>query len=114
MAGRLLLSQAEPGFTLPALERLAPPPPPGLVAADHEANGTPAAGTPHPIRKHYRCTVCRDQQGGGELRTAAPDEMDLRRARRDVGAAGARRRVRERFPVPEGGDGLVRAILALH
>jgi hypothetical protein len=238
MAGRLLLSQAEPGFTLPAFERLAPPPPAGLVAARLEANSgpgdivadlhgrggwtarvaidrqrkafslevspltrllaevvlrppdlrhldaafgalgasprgesslklsiaelyatkcatcgrsstieelawsaaaggdsastsagerhdaeeipgspseaSPAAGTPHPIRKHYRCTVCRDQQGGGELRTAAPDEMDLRRARRDVGAAGARRRLRERFPVPEGGDGLVRAILALH
>jgi hypothetical protein len=238
MAGRLLLSQAEPGFTLPAFERLAPPPPPGLVAARLEANSGPgdivadlhgrggwtarvavdrqrkafslevspltrllaevvlrppdlrhldaafgalaasprgesslklsiaelyatkcatcgrsstieelawsaaepaagesvvidphedddaadthaepaaaAGGVARPIRKHYRCTVCRDQQGGGEQRTAAPDEMDLRRARREVGAAGARRRLRERFPVPEGGDGLVRAILALH
>src|SRR5512143_1485336 len=41
MAGRLLLSQAEPGFTLPAYERLAPPPPPGLLAARLEANSGP-------------------------------------------------------------------------
>jgi hypothetical protein len=41
MAGRLLLSQAEPGFTLPAFERLAPPPPPGLIAARLEANSGP-------------------------------------------------------------------------
>src|SRR3954453_13747852 len=41
MVGRLLLSQVEPGFTLPAFERLAPPPPPGLVAARMEANSGP-------------------------------------------------------------------------
>lgn len=251
MAGRLLLSQAEPGFTLPAYERLAPPPPPGLLAARLEANSGPGdivadlhgrggwvartaidrqrrafslevspltrllaevvlrppdlrhldaafgglaasprgdsslklsigelfatkcatcgrsstieeltwssareapdASTPPrdddaaaaadgpptdgpergsdarpgalpgqsvaeatPVRKQYRCTVCRDQQGGGEVRIAPPDEADLRRARREVGAAAARRRLRERFPVPEGGDGLVKAILGLH
>jgi len=230
MAGRLLLSQVEPGFTLPAFERLAPPPPPSLLAARLEANSgpgdivadlhgrggwtarvaidrqrkafslevspltrllaeivlrppdlrhldaafgglgasprgesslkisiadlfatkcatcgrssvaeelvwstEPAASAPKaaasapkaielapeaakstPTEKKYRCTVCRDQQGGGELRTAAPDETDLRRARREVGAAAVRRRLRERFPVPEGGDGLVNAILALH
>jgi hypothetical protein len=239
MAGRLLLSQAEPGFTLPAYERLAPPPPPGLVAARLEANSGPGdivadlhgrggwtarvaidrmrkafslevspltrllaeivlrppdlrhldaafgglGASPRgesslklsinelfatkcatcgrsstiedlvwsaapseaasrsldtrpdddtepiiagggespstsaeaaPTRKHYRCTVCRDQQGGGELRSALPDEMDLRRARRDVGAAAARRRLRERFPVPDGGDPLVKAVLGIH
>jgi len=259
MAGRLLLSQAEPGFTLPVFERLAPPPPPGLLAARLEANSAPGdivadlharggwtarvaidrqrrafslevspltrllaevvlrppdlrhldaafnglAASPRgesslklsigelfathcatcgrstvaeelvwssrrpevgggtereprgddaagedsageapageapageapagdepsaavvmrsaaetvPVRKHYRCTVCRDQQGGGEHRTAEPDEADLRRARREVGAATARKRLRERFPVPDGGDGLVRAILGLH
>jgi len=210
MAGRLLLSQVEPGFTLPAYERLAAPPPPGLIAARLEANSTPgdivadlhgrggwtarvaidrqrkafsletspltrllaeivlrppdlrhldaafgglgasprgesslklsigelyatkcatcgrastieeltwsassgaanlaseardpagssapgegdatAPGPGHvdaaapseaiPVRKQYPCTVCRDQQGGGELRSAAPDEADLRR-----------------------------------
>jgi hypothetical protein len=230
MAGRLLLSQAEPGFTLPAFERVAPPPPPGLIAARLEANSGPgdivadlhgrggwvarvaidrtrrafdievspltrlltevvlrppdlrhldaafgalgasprgesslklsigdlfatkcatcgrsavaeeivwsaggaaadagatadadeavatpsATGEPVPIRKHYRCTLCRDQRGGGEHRQAPPDEADLRRARRDVGGPTARRRLRDRFPVPDGGDGLVRAILGLH
>ncbi|HJW22097.1 MAG TPA: hypothetical protein VJ506_06705 [Candidatus Limnocylindrales bacterium] len=76
-----------------------------------EADQTRAAV---PTRKHYRCTVCRDQQGGGEYRTAEPDEADLRRARREVGGATARRRLRERFPMPEGGDGLIKAILGLH
>jgi hypothetical protein len=206
MAGRLLMSQVEPGFTLPAFERLAPPPPPALVAARLEANSAPGdivadlhgrggwtarvsidrqrrafslesspltrllaevvlrppdlrhldaafnglAASPRgesslklsigelfgtrcatcdratvadelvwaaddvPIRKHYRCTVCRDQQGGGAHRGAEPDEADLRRARRDVGGAAARRRLRERFPVPDGGDGLVKALIGLH
>ena len=41
MVGRLLLSRAEPGFTLPAYERLSPPPPPELVHARLEANSTP-------------------------------------------------------------------------
>ncbi|HYL40694.1 MAG TPA: hypothetical protein VET90_05235, partial [Candidatus Binatus sp.] len=227
MAGlrRLLLSRAEPGFTLPAFERLAPPPPPALIAARLEASSGPGdivadlharggwvarvaidrqrrafslevspltrllaevvlrppdlrhldaafnglaasprgesslklsigelfashcatcgrattveeltwstratsdaggvagapptddAGVAVPVRKHYRCAICRDQQGGGEHRTAEPDESDLRRARRDVGAVTARKRLRERFPVPDGGDGLVKAILGLH
>src|SRR6185295_20112245 len=38
MVGRLLLSRAEPGFTLPAYERLSPAPPPELVHARLEAN----------------------------------------------------------------------------
>ncbi|HTK44947.1 MAG TPA: hypothetical protein VL749_06320, partial [Patescibacteria group bacterium] len=41
MVGRLLLSRAEPGFTLPAYERLSPPPPPELVHARLEANSAP-------------------------------------------------------------------------
>jgi len=212
MVGRLLLSRAEPGFTMPAFERLAPPPPPDLVAARLEANSTAgdivadlngrggwiaraavdrqrrafsletspltrllaelvlrppdlrhldaafgalsasprgesslklsiselfatrcptcgrnatvdeftwsaadsAADEPILVRKQYRCTICRDQQGGSEQRTATPDEADQRRARREVGGAAVRRRLRERFPVPDGGDGLVRAILDLH
>jgi len=65
-------------------------------------------------KKQYRCTICRDQQGGSEQRTAAPDDADERRSRRDVAAAAVRRRLRERFPVPDGGDPLVRAILDLH
>ena len=206
MLGRLLLSRTEPGFTLPAFERLAPPPPPDLLVARLEANSAPgdivadlhgrggwiartavdrqrraftlegspltrllaelvlrppdlrhldagfAALSASPrgesslklsigelfatrcstcgrnvtvdeftwsadgtlLGKQYRCTICRDQQGGGELRTAEPDEADVRRARREVGGASVRRRLRERFPVPEGGEALVRAILDLH
>ena len=37
MAGRASLVRAEPGFSLPFFDRLAPPPPPGLVAARIEA-----------------------------------------------------------------------------
>ena len=41
MVGRLLLSRVEPGFTLPAFERLAPPPASELVEARIEANSAP-------------------------------------------------------------------------
>ena len=41
MAGRALLLRAEPGFSLPAFERFAPPPPPALVAARLEAGSGP-------------------------------------------------------------------------
>ncbi|HET9680871.1 MAG TPA: hypothetical protein VFP19_02450, partial [Candidatus Limnocylindrales bacterium] len=81
------------------------PPPAAVAVGPHDAI---------PIRKHYRCTVCRDQQGGGEHRAAEPDDADLRRARREVGAATARKRLRERFPMPDGGDPLVKSILGLH
>src|SRR3954451_19653757 len=37
----LLLSRAEPGFTLAAFERLAPPPPPALVRARLQAHSEP-------------------------------------------------------------------------
>ena len=41
MAGRASLVRAEPGFSLPFFDRLAPPPPPGLVAARIEAHSAP-------------------------------------------------------------------------
>src|SRR3954452_1789552 len=41
MAGRALLLRAEPGFSLPAYERFAPPPPPALVAAPIDAASAP-------------------------------------------------------------------------
>ncbi|MEA2607215.1 MAG: hypothetical protein QOI00_1972 [Chloroflexota bacterium] len=41
MAGRASLVRAEPGFSLPFFDRLAPPPPPGLVAARIEAHTKP-------------------------------------------------------------------------
>src|SRR5450759_1575546 len=41
MAGRSLLLRAEPGFSLPAFERFAPPPPPALLAARLDAGSGP-------------------------------------------------------------------------
>jgi hypothetical protein len=215
MAGRALLLRAEPGFSLPAFERFAPPPPPALVAArleassgpgdivldlfgrggwiarsaiDHQrkavsletapldrllaeivlrppdlrhldaavqALGASARGEsslkasisdrfasrcatcdrpvtldevtwavdatdddgrpigPRPVRKHYRCTVCRDQLGGGEQRQAPLDPQDLTRLD-DPDAAAARERLLDRFPVLEGGEGLPDELLDLH
>jgi hypothetical protein len=207
MAGlrRLLLSRAEPGFTLPAYERLSPPPPPDLVHARLEANSASgdvvadlhgrggwiaraaidrqrraltvetgpltrllaevvlrppdlrhldaafsALGTsPHgetslrlainelfatrcatcgrtlpvdevewqgdePARIHYRCQLCRDQQNRPEHQAVEPSPQDLERATRDVGANEVRKRLRDRFPPPQGGAALADAILGLH
>src|SRR5258705_2870337 len=41
MTSRASLVRAEPGFSLPFFDRLAPPPPPGLVAARIEAHTKP-------------------------------------------------------------------------
>ncbi len=41
MAGRASLVRAEPGFSLPFFDRLAPPPPPGLIAGPIEAYSAP-------------------------------------------------------------------------
>jgi len=41
MTSRPSLVRAEPGFSLPFFDRLAPPPPPGLVAARIEAHSAP-------------------------------------------------------------------------
>ena len=215
MAGRALLLRAEPGFSLPAFERFAPPPPPALIAAridaasapgdivldlfgrggwiaraaiDGQRKGVSLEGTaldrllaeivlrppdlrhldaavqalaasarresslktsitdrfasrcatcerpvildevtwsteaeaedgrpagPQPIRKHYRCPVCRDQLGGGEQRQAPLDADDLRLALdRDEG--DARAFLLDRFPVLEGGEALADELLDLH
>ena len=215
MAGRALLLRAEPGFSLPAYERFAPPPPPALVAARLEAASSPGdivldlfgrggwvaraaidsqrkavslessaldrllseivlrppdlrhldaaiqslaasarresslkasitdryasrcatcdrpvildeltwssestnedgrpAG-PRPLRKHYRCPVCRDQLGGGEHRQAPVDAMDIERAM-DPEGAEVRNQLRDRFPTLEGGESLADELLDLH
>ncbi len=215
MAGRALLLRVEPGFSLPAFERFAPPPPPALIAArleaasapgdivldpfgrggwvarsalDHqrravslettpldrllaeivlrppdlrhldaavqslaasarresslkasisdryasrcatcdrpvvldevtwavepaEENGRP--GGPRPVRRHYRCTVCRDQLGGGAQRQAPMEPADLARID-DPEAPLARARLRDRFPVLDGGESLGDELLDLH
>ena len=216
MAGRALLLRVEPGFSLPAYERFAPPPPPALVAARIEASSVPGdivldlfgrggwvarsaidsqrkavslessaldrllaeivlrppdlrhldaaiqslaasarresslkasitdryasrcatcdravildevtwvaestdedgrpAG-PRPIRKHYRCPVCRDQLGGGENRQAPVDATDIERAM-DPEGAEVRYELRDRFPTLDGGgEALVDELLDLH
>jgi hypothetical protein len=219
MAGRASLVRAEPGFSLPFFDRLAPPPPPGLVAARIEAHSAPGdivldlsgrggwvahaaldrqrravslesgpltrllaelvlrppdlrhfdaafqamGASPHgqtslrmavgepfatrcpscermvvadeiiwsstttgsageepgdeavPIRKQYRCHVCRGQRGTGDQRTAVVDEDDLERARTAPEQADViRDGLRDRFPVLDGGDGLIDGLLDLH
>ena len=215
MAGRALLLRAEPGFSLPAFERFAPPPPPALVAARLETASQPgeivldlfgrggwvaraaidlqrkavslestpldrllaevvlrppdlrhldaavqalAASSrgesslkawitdrfasrcatcdrpvildevtwavdssdedarsrgPRPTRKHYRCTVCRDQLGGGEQRQAPLDAQDVARATEAAGAE-VRAGLVDRFPVLAGGASLPDELLDLH
>ncbi|HEX5828578.1 MAG TPA: hypothetical protein VFY23_13720 [Candidatus Limnocylindrales bacterium] len=215
MAGRALLLRAEPGFSLPAYERFAPPPPPALVAArldafsqpgeivldlfgrggwvaraaiDRQRKGISLESTPldrllaevvlrppdlrHldaaiqalgasarresslkasiadryasrcatcdrpvvldevtwsadakdedgrsrgpvPVRKHYRCPVCRDQLGGGEQRQAPLDATDLARAA-DPDGLELVDALSARFPVLEGGEDLPRELLGLH
>jgi hypothetical protein len=205
MVGRLLLSRAEPGFTLPAFERIAPPPPPELLRARLESGSTPGdivadlfgrggwiaraaidrqrrafslesspltrllaevvlrppdlrhldaafsslAASPlgdsslrlsindlfatkcatcgrgvtvdevewvedEVAKVHYRCQLCRDQQGRSEHQAVEPTASDRDKAMRDVGAGPVRLRLRDRFPVPDGGEGLIEDLLGLH
>src|SRR5262249_30280221 len=65
-------------------------------------------------RKVYACPVCRGQRGG-EQRTADLDAADLARARAvPPDHRATRARLRDRFPVVEGGTGLVDGLLDLH
>ncbi len=216
MVGRALLLRAEPGFSLPAFERFAPPPPPAMVAARLDAGSGPGdivldmfgrggwiaraaidrqrkavslettpldrllaeivlrppdlrhfdaavqalaasarrdsslkasindrfashcatcdrpvildevtwtvesvdedgrpAG-PQPVRKQYRCRICRDQLGGAEQRQAPVDAQDVTLAVADPDETAARARLRERFPVLDGGEALPDELLDLH
>ena len=74
------------------------------------ADGGPA----RPVRKHYRCTACRDQQSGGEQRHAPLDDADLELALATEHGAAVRDGLAERFPAPAGGEGLVDEVLDLH
>ena len=69
-----------------------------------------------PTIRHYRCTLCRSQRGGGEHRHGPPDDDDLARAVDDGGddAIAANRAIRDRFPSPDGGEALVDALLGIH
>jgi hypothetical protein len=68
-----------------------------------------------PIRKQYRCHVCRGQRGSGDQRTAAADAADVERAHTGPDRADViRDGLRDRFPVLESGDALVDGLLDLH
>ena len=69
---------------------------------------------PTPVERVYRCTVCRDQRGGGMLRHGPLDADDLARAVAEVGADEARAWVIDRFPVVDGAPDLVDELIALH
>ena len=78
-------------------------------------NGDDGEADAGQARKHYRCPICRGQRGGADQRTAPLDEDDLERARSiPEDADGARSRLRDRFPVVEGGTAIVDGLLDLH
>ncbi len=74
----------------------------------------PAADSVEPSRKVYRCTVCRDQRGAPEARHEPLDADDRERAGSVAAGDVVRRRLRDRFPVPDGAASLVDELLDLH
>ena len=72
------------------------------------------AGRARPVARHYRCTVCRDQQGGSEQRQAPLDADDLGRATADVGGEAMRATLVTRFPAVTGAASLPDELLDLH
>ena len=67
-----------------------------------------------PVRKHYRCLVCRDRVGGGEQRHTPADAADAERARAVPDRGSTWELIHERFPTPEGAEGLAAELLELH
>ena len=210
MAGRGISFRGDPGFSLPAFARLAPPPPPAIVAARIDAHSSPGDividvygrggwiaraavdhqrraatletsplsrllaevvlrppdvrhldaafqaiaaapreqsalkvwlgekfastcgtcgrgvvldeviweavpdGKPQPVHKHYRCTSCRDQVGGGEQRHGSIDEADRARTLATDPRGPAWQAIHQRFPTIDGDDALVDQLLDLH
>jgi hypothetical protein len=85
-----------------------------LVADEFTWTTEGSDGTPHPVTRHYRCTVCRDMRGGTEARHGALDTDDLERAHADTDHGAARAWARDRFPVVDGAPDLVDELLDLH
>jgi hypothetical protein len=80
----------------------------GSAGEDGALEGTP-------VRKQYRCHVCRGQRGGSDQRSAVVDADDIERARvAPEQALVTRDRLRDRFPVLDGGDALIEGLLDLH
>jgi hypothetical protein len=67
-----------------------------------------------PARKVYRCHICRDQLGGGELRTADVDEADLERQRSVELPGGTQAYLLGRFPILDEHNELPPALLGLY
>jgi hypothetical protein len=86
----------------------------GDAKADRKGDGPSESHLGHPVRKHYRCTICRDQLGGGEQRHAPVDEEDRALAEAVEERSPAWRTVRDRFPVLDGNGALVDQLLRLH
>ena len=73
------------------------------------------AGPARPVLRHYRCTVCRDQRGGGEQRQAPLDATIAERASADVGAGRrARHAARRASRSSTGAEDLLDELLDLH
>lgn len=89
----------------------------GRTLIAEELTRTAADGEPagRPIRKQFRCTVCRDQQGGTETRQAPADDEDVALAAAPPpGTDDLRERIGQRYPVPATAAGLRSELLALH
>ena len=81
-------------------------------------------GAPRLVRKAYRCTTCRAQHGGPELRNAPTDDNDVARVGTALDAEIAhaatapdldsvRREIRDRFPILDGREGLADELVDL-
>ena len=79
-----------------------------------ESDGGDGRRGGHLLRKHYRCSICRDQLGGGEQRHAPVDEEDHARATEIEEHSPAWRALRDRFPILDGNTVLVDQLLGLH
>src|SRR3954468_15051875 len=125
--GRVLVADEFlwPGQDLPDHDRatrtadMAEPPDAELPESDHPRRRSDDHDDAEPTeqiaaRKVYTCPVCRGLRGAGE-RSAELDPADLDRSRAiPDDHAAARARLRDRFPVVEGGAGLVDGLLDLH
>jgi hypothetical protein len=85
-----------------------------MLVADEFTWSNEGDGTPRPIQRHYRCTVCRDMRGGSEARHGELEPDDLDRALKDPDGGASRAWARDRFPIVDGAPGLVDELLDLH
>src|SRR5919108_5826888 len=85
-----------------------------MLVADEFTWSNEGDGTPRPIQRHYRCTVCRDMRGGSEARHGELEPDDVDRALKDPDGGASRAWARDRFPIVDGAPGLVDDLLDLH